>query len=131
MFFERLAQDRLFVQFDRRGFALSERNVDDLSLEAHVADVAAVVDDLGFEQFDLYGAIDGAAVAVAFAAQHPEQVSKLVLWASYSHGKEIGPPEEIRGIVELIRNNWRLATRATADITFPTGPTELIHALSD
>jgi class 3 adenylate cyclase len=130
-FLESLSRGRLFVGFDRRGVGASRAEVDDLSLEAQVADVAAVVDHLGLERFDLWGIIDGAAVSVAYAARHPERVSRLVLWTAYPCGVEIIRPGAARGLVELILGNWGLARRAIADVTFPSGPTELQRWFSD
>ena len=124
-FIEGQAQGRRMVILDRRGLGASQRAVDDLTLEVQVADVAAAVDHLKLEQFDLWGAMDGASVSVAYAAQHPGRVSRLVLWAPYPCGEEIATPEEARSLVELIRGNWSLARRAIADIVFPSGPTEL------
>jgi class 3 adenylate cyclase len=130
-FLERLSRDRLYVAFDRRGVGASRAEVDDLSLEAHVADVTAVADHLGLERFDLWGIIDGAAVSVAYAAWHPERVSRLVLWTSYPCGVEIIRPGAARGLVELILGNWSLARRAIANVVFPSGPTELQRWFSD
>ena len=42
-FLESLGRGRLLVGLDRRGLAASQREVDDLSLEAQVADVEALV----------------------------------------------------------------------------------------
>jgi class 3 adenylate cyclase/pimeloyl-ACP methyl ester carboxylesterase len=130
-FLERLTQRRLFVSFDRRGVGASRGQVDDLSLEAQLADVAAVVAHLRLERFDLWGIIDGAAVSVAYAARHPERISRLVLWTAYPCGVEIVRPGAARGLVELILGNWSLARRAIADVTFPSGPTELQRWFSD
>ncbi|MCH8346091.1 MAG: adenylate/guanylate cyclase domain-containing protein [Chloroflexi bacterium] len=124
-FLESLGRGRLLVGFDRRGLAASQREVADLSLEAQVADVEALVDRLQLERFDLWGGLDGAQVAVAYAAQHPERVSRLVLWGAYPRGDEIARPEEIQSLAELIRQNWGIARRAAADVVFPSGPTEL------
>jgi class 3 adenylate cyclase/pimeloyl-ACP methyl ester carboxylesterase len=124
-FLERLSRGRLYVAFDCRGVGASQRDVDDLSLDARVGDVAAVVDHLQLERFDLFGCLDGAAASVAYAAQHPERVSRMVLWAAYPCGVEIVRPGAARSVVELIRANWSLARRALADTVFPSGPTEL------
>jgi len=121
---ESLSQRRLYVSFDRRGVGASQREVDDFSLEAQVADVAAVVDHLRLERFDLWGLLDSAAISVAYAAQNPERISRLVVWAAYPHGVEIARPGAARGLVELIRGSWSLARRALADVTFPSGPIE-------
>jgi class 3 adenylate cyclase len=130
-FLERLSRRRLFVSFDRRGVGASRGQVDNLSLEAQVADVGAVVAHLRLERFDLWGIIDGAAVSVTYAAWHPGQVSRLVLWTTYPCGVEIVRPGAARGLVELILGNWSLARRAIADVTFPSGPTELQRWFSD
>jgi class 3 adenylate cyclase len=122
---ESLSRGRLYVGFDRRGVGASQREVDVFSLEAQVADVAAVVDQLGLERFDLWGMLDGAAISVAYAVEHPERVSRLALWAPYPCGVEIVRPGAARGLVELIRGNWGLARRAIAAVVFPSGPTEL------
>jgi class 3 adenylate cyclase/pimeloyl-ACP methyl ester carboxylesterase len=124
-FLESVTRGRLYVRFDGRGVGASQREVDDFSLEAHVADVAAVVDHLQLERFDLWGMLDGAAISVAYAAQHPERLSRLVLWSPYPCGVEIARPGAIRSLVEMMRENWSLARRAIATVTFPSGPTEL------
>jgi class 3 adenylate cyclase len=123
-FLESLGRGRLFVTFDRRGAGASQREVDDLSLEAQVTDVAALVDRLQLERFDLWGGLDGAAVSVAYAARHPERVSRLVLWEVYPYGVEIARPGAIRGVVELMHGSWSLARRTIADVVFPNGPIE-------
>jgi class 3 adenylate cyclase/alpha-beta hydrolase superfamily lysophospholipase len=124
-FLESLSRGRHYVTFDRRGVAASQREVDDFSLEAQVADVAAVVDHLQLDRFDLWGWLDGAAVSVAYAAQNPERLSRLVLWAAYPCGVEIVRPGAARGLMELIRGNWGMARRALADAISPSGSTDL------
>src|SRR3989442_15926228 len=76
---ERLAQRRTVVRFDHRGIGLSEREVSDLSLDARVSDLAAVIDHLGAEDVDLLGNISGGPVAIAYAARNPARVPRLVL----------------------------------------------------
>src|SRR3972149_1938109 len=67
VFWEELSRGRLYVTFDCRGVGGSQRDVDDLSLDARVRDVAAVVDHLQLERFDLFGGLDGAAAGGAHA----------------------------------------------------------------
>jgi class 3 adenylate cyclase len=124
-YLEDVALGRRLVIFDRRGVGASQREVDEFSLEAQVADVAAIADHLQLDRFDVWGWFDAATVTVAYSAQHPERVSRLVLSAPYPSGKEIARPSEIRSMVELIRGNWSLARRAIADVVYPSGPTEL------
>ena len=121
---EGLAHRRLIVEFDCRGAGASQRDVQDLSLEAHLADLAAVVDQLGLNSFDLLGGQGGSAVAVAYAVRNPQRVSRLVLQAPYGCGQDRAPREALQGTVHLIRTNWGLARRALAGLIFPSGPIE-------
>jgi len=80
--YERLARIRTLVRYDMRGTGLSDRSVAGFSLDALVQDVEAVADRLGLERFALFGAADAGPVAVAYAARHPERVSRLILWCT-------------------------------------------------
>jgi class 3 adenylate cyclase len=125
IWYERVAHARRAVMYDRRGLGGSQREVDDLSLDAQVADLDAVVDHLELDRTDMIGFHDGAAVAVAYAARYPERVSRLVLWAPYPRGADVVSHGQAQAMVELTRQNWSLARRAIADIVYPSGPTEL------
>jgi pimeloyl-ACP methyl ester carboxylesterase len=70
-----------------------------------------VVDELGLDRFPLLGVSQGAAVAVAFAASHPQRVSSLVLYGSYARGRltRADTPENRRAAaldVELAKVGW-------------------------
>ncbi|MEO8561741.1 MAG: alpha/beta fold hydrolase [bacterium] len=81
-----LSTDRTLVRYDERGSGLSDRGLDDLSFEAWVRDLESVVDAAGLERFPLLGISQGCAVAIAFAARHPERVSALVLYGGFVQG---------------------------------------------
>ena len=74
------------LRYDERGCGLSDWNTTSFTLEAWVEDLATVVDAAGFGRFPLLGVSQGAAVAVEYAARHPERVSALVLYGGYVHG---------------------------------------------
>jgi pimeloyl-ACP methyl ester carboxylesterase/DNA-binding CsgD family transcriptional regulator len=106
-----LSRDRSYIRYDQRGCGLSDRDVDDLSLDAWVADLEAVVDALGLTRFPLLGMSQGGAVAIAYAARHPERVSHLVLAGAYARGAlQRGGTEvqrlEAETLVNLIRVGW-------------------------
>jgi pimeloyl-ACP methyl ester carboxylesterase len=84
--FQVLADGRTLVRYDPRGSGLSDRNVDNFSLEAWIRDLEAVVDTVGLRRFPLIGLCQGGAVAIAFAARHPERISRLILYDSYLSG---------------------------------------------
>jgi pimeloyl-ACP methyl ester carboxylesterase/DNA-binding CsgD family transcriptional regulator len=80
---EELARRHRYVTYDGRGCGLSDRQVGNLSLDVFVADLEAVVDGMGLARFPLLGISMGAPVAVAYAAKHPERVSRLVLHGGF------------------------------------------------
>ena len=114
----------MVVRFDRRGAGGSQREVGDVSLDAQVADLTAVIDALQLERFDLMGQEDGGTAAVVYAARHPERVSRLVLWSPIVLGEDVTTPEAARSLADLTRTSWSLARRTIASTSFPNGPVE-------
>jgi pimeloyl-ACP methyl ester carboxylesterase/DNA-binding CsgD family transcriptional regulator len=74
------ASTMTIVRYDGRGLGLSQRDVEDFSMEAMLADLDAVIGELGPGPVALEGVINSAPIAVAYAARHPERVSHLLLW---------------------------------------------------
>jgi pimeloyl-ACP methyl ester carboxylesterase/DNA-binding CsgD family transcriptional regulator len=70
------------IRYDERGFGMSDWDVDDFSIQARLADLEAVVEAVGLERFALLGMSGGSAVAMAYAAGHPERVTRLVLYGT-------------------------------------------------
>jgi len=70
---------RMVVRFDTRGVGLSDRDVDDLSLDARILDLEAVTDHLALNKFALVGLEDGGLAAIGYALRHPERVTHLLL----------------------------------------------------
>lgn len=106
-----LADGHTVLRYDERGCGLSDRDVEDLSLDARVADLAAVIDAAGFERVDLLGMSQGGPVAVAFAARHPERVNRLILYATYARGRLMRDPsptarEHAQLMISLIQMGW-------------------------
>jgi len=102
-----LAQDHLFVRYDGRGMGLSDRHVEDFSLDAKVRDLEAVVDALGLEKFAIFGLSEGGPTAIAYTVRHPERVSRLVLYGSFARFPNIESGEEaVNTMLSLIRLGW-------------------------
>ena len=115
--FERLAEKRMVVRYDGRGTGLSERDITDLSLEARMLDLEAVVDRLGLETPALLALHYEGPVAIAYAARHPEQVSRLILWCSFARASDAASPR-LRGLGRLLDTNWELYTETVAHAIF-------------
>lgn len=86
---EELGRSSTVIRYDERGSGLSDRELGDreLSLDAWVGDLQTVVRAAGAAEFDLWGISQGAPLAVEYAARHPEQVRRLVLFGGYARGR--------------------------------------------
>lgn len=98
------------VRYDERGNGLSDWDVGPIDFESLVTDLEAVVDALGLDRFPLFGLSQGAAVSIAYAARHPERVSRLILLGGYATGwrHRVDPDEadEREAIITLVRRGW-------------------------
>jgi pimeloyl-ACP methyl ester carboxylesterase len=83
-----VAKNFTVVRYDARGNGLSDWDVGEISLDAWVSDLDAVVNAAGLDKFPLLGLSQGCAVAVAFAARYPGRVSHLVLYGGYVLGRK-------------------------------------------
>jgi pimeloyl-ACP methyl ester carboxylesterase/DNA-binding CsgD family transcriptional regulator len=106
-----LAEGHTLLRYDERGCGLSDRDVEDLSLDARLGDLEAVIEAAGLERFALLGMSQGGPVAVAYAARHPERISHLVLFATYARGRLLRDPspsarEQAKLMISLIRIGW-------------------------
>ena len=84
--FEQLAQRLVLVHYDGRGTGHSQRDVTDLSLEAMVSDLEAVIDRAGLPEVSLLGQYNSCPHAIPYAARHPERVKRMVLFAGSVRG---------------------------------------------
>jgi len=104
---EQLGKISTMVRYDERGFGLSDWEVDDFSFDARIADLEAVVDDAGLERFALLGMAQGGQVAIAYAARHPERVSRLILHSCYAAMlPDPGAAEMEEAFVQMIKVGW-------------------------
>ncbi len=108
-FFAGLSREHRLIRYDPRGTGLSDWDVADISLDAWVNDVAAVVDAASLDRFPLLGYSQGCAVSIAYAVQHPERVSHLILYGGFALGASKRAPEESerrKALVTLVRLEW-------------------------
>ncbi|HEY2878388.1 alpha/beta fold hydrolase [Nocardioides sp.] len=102
------------IRFDERGHGLSDRDVTDHSLELRLADLEAVVDDVGVERFALLAMAQGGPVTIEYAARHPERVARLIFYGSYAGVDSVRTSKQDRLLDEtftnLIRVGWEQPT---------------------
>ena len=106
-----LTRRHTLIRYDERGNGLSDWDVEDVSFEAWVRDLEAVVDAAGLQRFALFARSQAGTVAVTYAARHPERVSHLILYGAYARGwlhRDLTPEqiEEEKLIISLMRVGW-------------------------
>src|SRR3990170_3712506 len=101
-FFDQRAANWSVVQFDPRGTGLSDRNVEDFSLEARMLDLEAVVDRLGLDTFALHGINWSGPVAVTYTLRHPDRVSHLILDDSLARSGDFMDTPQVRALDQLV-----------------------------
>lgn len=108
-----LSRRRQLIRYDERGCGLSDWDLpeEQASFETWVHDLEAVIDATGHEIVDLLGISQGGAVAVAYAARHPERVRRIVLYGSFARGRAVSAEtdeqhEIFRTHLQLARGGW-------------------------
>jgi pimeloyl-ACP methyl ester carboxylesterase/DNA-binding CsgD family transcriptional regulator len=106
-----LTANYALTRYDGRGCGLSDQNPPSLTFDDLVADLEAVVDAAGLNQFALLGCCGAGPVAIAYAARHPERVRRLVLYGAYARGKLKRDPssqdfDEAETLLKLVELGW-------------------------
>lgn len=106
-FLDDLGRFTSLVRYDMRGHGLSDWNVENFSLEAHLGDLEAVVDAESLDRFALMGMSGHSPVALAFAARHPDRVTRLILYGGFAGFPPSPSPESL-----LEEEAWQAMLRA-------------------
>jgi class 3 adenylate cyclase/pimeloyl-ACP methyl ester carboxylesterase len=107
--YELLMRGRTLIRFDPRGHGLSDRKIDDFSLDKRLLDMLAVVDGLCLKQFDLFTCCRGGPLAVTYAFRYPKRVSHLILMNTFAAARErLETPRRV--LDEYLDQDWVLFT---------------------
>lgn len=110
-FLDRLSQEVRLIVINPRGTGLSDRPRN-VTLEARMDDVNAVLDAIGSERAALYGAAESANVCALYSATYPDRCERLALYSpyarsvrtySYPYGRD---EEEWRAHLRDVRDRW-------------------------
>jgi class 3 adenylate cyclase/pimeloyl-ACP methyl ester carboxylesterase len=109
--FSRLASNFQLLRYDARGNGLSEWDVEHISFDTWISDLHTIIEASGFERFPLFGMSQGCSVAIAYALQHPERVSCLILYGGFALGrfkraKSQSELETVGAMLTFIKNGW-------------------------
>jgi pimeloyl-ACP methyl ester carboxylesterase/DNA-binding winged helix-turn-helix (wHTH) protein len=131
-----LGKSHTVIRYDQRGNGLSERDVDDLSLDAFVADLETVVDAAGLDRFAIYATSQGVPVTIEYAARHPERLSGIILHGGFYKGRLLrseADREQAEAYLSLMRHGWGAEgsqfLQAFASIYVPDGTPEQLGSL--
>jgi class 3 adenylate cyclase len=102
-----LSAERQLVRFDWHGMGMSERDVDNFTIDAFLADLEAVNYAVGAELVDLLGIGGPGQVMVAYAARYPERVRRLVLWSTPVNNHDI-LGDRLDAVLTLAGRDWDL-----------------------
>jgi len=134
-----LAARTRLIRYDSRGNGLSDQDVKEISFDGFVRDFECVVKATKFDRFAILGISQGAAIAINYAALHPERVSKLILLGGYAQGRNMrdseAEKEKARVFLSLMQQGWgdehSAFMRAFASIFIPNGSPEQIKWFAD
>lgn len=137
---EELTRSHTLIYYDERGSGLSDWNVEDVSFEAWVRDLEAVVDAAGLRRFPLFAMSQAGAVAVAYAARHPDKVTRLIVHGAYARGwlkRDLTEEqiEEEKLMISLMRVGWGREISAFRQVfamqLFPNASAEQLRVLEE
>ena len=132
-----LSQRYTVLRYDARGCGLSDWNVTDISFDAWIDDFEAVVAAAGVSRFPIMGVCQGGAIAIEYAARHPEQVERLLLFGALTRGRlkrnsGAQETENARLRYDMTRAGWATEThaylQAFANLWQPGGSTEHLRS---
>jgi pimeloyl-ACP methyl ester carboxylesterase/DNA-binding CsgD family transcriptional regulator len=120
-FVEALGRHRTVIRYDAPGTGVSADGVvQATTVDGEVAALAAVIEASGAPTVDLFAGSSGAPVGIAFAAERPEQVERLVICGGYASGASIADARNREAMVDLVREHWGLGSRVLADVFMPS-----------
>lgn len=104
--FEKMSRGMRLIQYDSRGTGRSQRDVTDLSADAMLLDLDAVVEAAGVQRFALLGMYLGTTYAIAYALRHPERVSHLLLFGGSARAWDAMGSRQTQALLSLIEQDW-------------------------
>lgn len=119
-----MGTDRLVVAADTPGYGLSDRPAAPPSIGDYAAAMGDLVDELGFDQFDVFAYHTGCATTVEMARQRPSQLRRIVLNSAlmfspeeiaeyrvlFGKSRDVSLGDRIAGLPERFRGHrawWR------------------------
>jgi pimeloyl-ACP methyl ester carboxylesterase/DNA-binding CsgD family transcriptional regulator len=122
-----LAQEHTVIRYDRPGSGRSDRRAGvPETLDGALDVLTQLLDHLAEDEphvlswpVALFGGSAGCAVAAAYAAVHPDKVSRLVLYGAYARGEDLASPQARQTLLAVVEQHWGLGSRVLTDLFMP------------
>jgi class 3 adenylate cyclase/pimeloyl-ACP methyl ester carboxylesterase len=111
------------IRLDLRGSGLSDR-VLPKELSDWVLDIETVIERTGFPQFAMEANLSATPPTIAFAARHPEQVTRLVLMDGFARVSDLLGTPQAQALTAAAQIDWAMATEAVAFMVHGSGRDE-------
>jgi pimeloyl-ACP methyl ester carboxylesterase/DNA-binding CsgD family transcriptional regulator len=137
---EALGTRHRLLRFDALGTGLSDSAAGPPTLDDLVDQLATVIDAQRLRRFALIGMSQGGAVAIRYAARHPERVSRLVLLGAFARGPLVRDPDPavrrlVDAMADLVEAGWGQPNPAYRQLFtsqfFPAATLEQAHAFNE
>lgn len=129
-FLGQLAKEVTVVFYDKHGCGQSDRDRKEFTLETELLDFETVVDHLGLEEFDLFGASMAGPLSIAYTARYPKKVSNLILYGAFAEGKTLAKEKVKAALISLIRASWGLGSKTLAEVFIPEVDAEQLQSMA-
>jgi class 3 adenylate cyclase len=116
-FMDALGTGRKLIRYDMRGTGLSDRDPESASNDDLTSDVEAVVNAVDEEKLAIWAPGVSGLRAITYTARHPDRVSHLILYGTYSDPTLAYPGAVADAMAELAVQNWQLASQMFADMS--------------
>lgn len=123
-FYLTLGKGLRILRYDRPGSGLNRDIPPNETLEDEVALLEDIAKAFASEPMKLFAISAAGAVALRYAAAHPQNVERICFYGAYGSGKDLAPPESQALLLGLIRQHWGVGSRALADIFVPSADAE-------
>jgi pimeloyl-ACP methyl ester carboxylesterase len=129
-FWKKLSQKVTVVLYDKHGCGQSDRDRTKFTLDAELLDLETIIDCLKLHEVILFGSSCAGPVSVAYTVRHPQKVSHLILYGTWTNGDEIAKKEVRSAMIALIKASWGIGSKTMADLLVPGATPEILQQLA-
>jgi pimeloyl-ACP methyl ester carboxylesterase len=122
-FIEKLGRHHTVIRYDKHGCGRSDRDRIAFTLDAELEDLDTVMRELTTSPVTLVGNSAAGAVAISYAARHPDRVSHLIVHGAWAHGDAVASPQVRESLLAVVRAHSGIGSALLTDLFVPgAGP---------